>query len=658
MRSARFVPPLLLALFGGWCGTFGWGATFLGWATAIAAVLGTLLAVGAPWRDSLSLGTAGRWLPPALWVTMAASAWASPVPRAGLTGVVLLPAFLWLPAAVEHCWSAEDDRRQGLRAVAAVVTGMSLWALVDLALLGASRETWRAIMPLGHHNLLATWMVILLPLAGLSARERGLWRALAFTACLLGVAVVLATRSLAGSLALTAEVCLILGGMLHRLSGSTGRRLRLAGALLALLMLVVALVQVPRVKEILKGNDLSVRARTVYYAAAWEGFLARPVLGWGPGSAAWTAASFLDPAPGVRPWGEAVGELHSLPLQVAYESGATGLLLALAVAGLFGWRRLARRGEARDPMLVAAGLLGLLGAAVASLGSGALAVTALPLAAAVAAGAALAGGEVNARGSTLPSRIYAVAAGMVLLPAALALSHYDRALAHGTAGRQGEARWELTQAVRLDPSFPLYRMRLALLQEGAAAARLALQAAQDSHAVPVLWLIAGLDGYRAGEPSAREALSRACNLDPLGGFAPFYLMLSAPESPQAPAYGAHALLAEPRLAAAVFLERQEELFQRTLHEAQAWPGLSPSWREALPVNSPAAAERTGERAWLGLGLDTTPSLALSLHTFRRRPWPTWWEVVEVHRLPAERLQLLPPAFSDIGQAAPRSCSPL
>jgi len=37
-------------------------------------------------------------------------------------------------------------------------------------------------------------------------------------------------------------------------------------------------------------------------------------------------AAFLQPVPGVNPWGEAVGELHSLPVQIGYETGATGLL--------------------------------------------------------------------------------------------------------------------------------------------------------------------------------------------------------------------------------------------------------------------------------------------------------------------------------------------
>ena len=79
-----------------------------------------------------------------------------------------------------------------------------------------------------------------------------------------------------------------------------------------------------------------------------RGFTARPILGWGPGSAPWTAAAFLDPVPGVNPWGESVGELHSLPVQLAYELGITGFLLAGGIAILFFVRRIAEREEGRD----------------------------------------------------------------------------------------------------------------------------------------------------------------------------------------------------------------------------------------------------------------------------------------------------------------------
>ena len=334
---AGLLPALLLALFGAWCGTFAWGAAAPASAAAALLLLGTLAWIGAPWRDPLRLGVAGRWLPAALWIAAAASAWASPVPRAGRVAVLLLPAFLGLPAAMERCWRREADRRWGLRALALVVAAVALWSLVDWWFLGSPRPA----MPLGHHNLLAAWLVILLPLAVLPAREPGPWRLAGLAAGSFALLAILASRSLAGfaALALIAVV-----GFASRAS----ERQRRWWAVLLALALLVSFIRLPRLLRIASGQDPSARARSAYLEAGWKGFAARPVLGWGPGSAAWTAAAFLDPVPGVNPRGEAVGELHSLPAQLAYELGLTGLLLSLSLAAIFFIRRMSERQEGRE----------------------------------------------------------------------------------------------------------------------------------------------------------------------------------------------------------------------------------------------------------------------------------------------------------------------
>src|SRR5258707_12685609 len=78
------IPPLLAALFGGWCGNLLGGATAAGSCAALAALLLTLAACGGPWRDPLRLGRVAALAPPALWGAVAASALASPGPRGGL----------------------------------------------------------------------------------------------------------------------------------------------------------------------------------------------------------------------------------------------------------------------------------------------------------------------------------------------------------------------------------------------------------------------------------------------------------------------------------------------------------------------------------------------------------------------------------------------
>ena len=635
-----FFPPLLLALFGAWCGTFAWGPSWQASAAGTLALLGSLLWIAPPWRDPLRLGSTGRLLPWALWIALAASAWASPVPRAGWVALILLPAFLVLPGVVERCWRRERDRRWGLRTLSLTVAGVSLWALIDWLALGSPRPA----MPLGHHNLLAAWLVILLPLAVLPAREPGPWRLLGIGAGGLAAGTVLASRSLAGCAALGVAALLAFG---FRVGRSRQGRAWLALVAAALL---ISLVQLPRVLRIAAGADPSARARGAYLAAGVRGFQARPLLGWGPGAVPWTAAAFLEPVPGVNPWGESVGELHSLPVQIGYEMGLTGLLLVAGLAVLFFVRRVTEREEGRDPALLLGGLLGLGGGAVAALGSGAVAVTALPLAAAVAAGAALAGsGRGKARSSRLPVRIYALVALAALAPLELARWHYDRGRIADGEGRSREAEAELAAAARLDPQFPLYPMRLALLRarrpEERDPATLARRAADLGGATPSLWLVAGVLGYAANAPWAGSALEKACALDPLDPFPPFYAMLVGRGGSDAPAAGAQALLNEPGLAAAVFWGHHPELLTGTLSAVRGWPGVDDGWKQAFFAALPPPASSPGPVLQTELAIDTRERESLSLTAFRRRPWPTRWGLVQVRRDAWERLRVPPAAAS-------------
>jgi O-antigen ligase len=607
----------------------------------------------------------------------AASLLASPVPRAGRVGLLLLPACLVLPALVERLWREERARVIGGRTLALVAGAVAAWSLFTWL----RGETPRPALPLGHHGLLAAWLVTLLPLALLPALERSRWRWLGAAGGALALAALPASRSLWALLAVAFQASLWLlwsweanrravpgrpaghgpaETALHLRSGSLAR---LGLALVIALALIAAL---PRFAQVLRGGDPSARARGTYAAAAWEGFLARPLLGWGPGSTPWTAARFLDPLPGVNPAGEAVGELHSLPLQLLYELGLAGTLTAAALVALFlvrRWQELRSAGSA----LAGAGLLGLAGAGVCALGSAAVAVTALPVAAAIAAGAALAGtaaatgGNRGARGelgrkavgrgqahmdrrpfenrvpASAPAVFSLLALGL-LFPLDLAQFHYDRALAPpvnatlpaspvSRSAALQNLRAELLQAVRWDPAFPLYRARLASHHARspgarAAAAAEALRSARAADAVAPLWIEAGALGSAGGAPASwvGEALRRACDLGPLEPLPSFYLSLLAPGDPRAPVRAARALLAEPRLAAAVAWERQPALFAAAVHEVQLWRGVDPGWRESFARAMPRPEERRGAVAWLEYGREGAEA-PFSLYLFRRRPWP-------------------------------------
>jgi len=692
------LPPLLLLLFGAWAGTFTGGAGFAQTVVGHAVLLGVVVwgaSRGALGFDALGLGRAGRWLPPALYVAVLASWWASPVPRAGRVGLVLLPAFLVLPAVVASVWDGEVARRRGLRGCSAVVILVALWALWDHLALGSPR----AAAPLGHHNLLAVWLLAVLPPAVLPVRERTRWRAAGWLAGALGTAALVATRSLLGAAGLGLLVLAALASIRRSQSwrSARGHRRRptwvAAAATVAGLVAVLAVGWSPRVVEMAGGRDPSARARTVYWRAGVDGARERPLLGWGPGATPWVLGEHLRPVPGVNPSGEAVGQLHSQPLQLAYELGGTGLALSLALLGLFALRRWRetragdadRDAEERDAGLVLAALTGLAASGVALLGTAALDVTAVPMALAVTAGAALAGGASRPSRPAPPSRravwlrrlggllcvLYVALALAVWIPVDGAHRHYDRSLAMEGAA----AARELAAATALDPGFPWYRAWSAWLGGTGplgrrAAAEPALEAARGAPGVAPLWLMAGVYGLEARSPWAGEALARACRLDPLGPLAPFYLTVRDTESPAAPRHAARALLAEPRLLAAELFDSRPGLLAAALEEVEIWPDVPDGWKVALVetaedlenLRRTETRRADSQRSTLSVALGGEASTSVALHLFRRRPRELRLAPVTVSRKQAEAVTLPPAgvlpetgvgAFGGRGCEAPR-----
>lgn len=652
---APLLPAALALAFAAWCGTFGDGATWQAAAVAWVLLMASAAGVGRDWRDPWRLGFAGSLL---LWALLAAVllSWGvSPVRRAGTVGVVLLPAFLWLPAGIARAWASEAGRRRGLRALSVAVGGVAAASLV----FWLSGETPRPALPVGQHLHLTAWLLLLLPLAVLPWRDGRGWRWLAVASGGLAVTAVLAGRTLTGGLALLLEAGLALSGLVRRGARAPAGRGRALTALPALLLALVVVLLWGDAVAVVRGTDPSYAARRVYWSAGWAGLTARPVVGFGPGSTAWTLPSFLRPVPGVNPPTEVVGDLHLLPLGVAYETGVPGLVLALAAVGLFVARRGRKLATAPDPPLVRAGLIALAGGAVAGLATGDWRVTALPVAAAVAAGAALAGsaGAGPSGGSTsswstgrLAAGVYLLAAVVALVPALLAHRAYDLAV----GGPRGEALRRLDRAVALDPGFPLYRARRGWLLaevdgEGAAAAADSLRAARAALGVAPLWLTAGAVSEAAGDnASAAFAYERACSLDPLGALPPFRLAQIGSPVHDPLAVAARSLAADPRLAAAVWWRGREGLLERTVDTLATSRGLDEGWRAALveraddPSGTAAGVDATGE---LALVFDAAAVDSVSLHLFRRRPWGARLAGVGVDSEAAARFADLPAATS-------------
>lgn len=594
-NSLALVPTALLTILACWSGTFHGAATARGALTSQASVLLFCLLAAPSLFDPLQLGRSGRWLTAAVLLLVGVSWWASPVSRAGLVGLVLLPAYLLIPAATARCWSSPPARRLGLISVPLVTLAVSLMALIRWQTLALAR----ASLPLGHHNLLAAWLVLLLPLSLIGVRSPGYGRWLALAATTFSVVAIGASGSLLGLLAVTVQIWV---------AAYWWRGLR---PWLVPLVPLSLLVAAPRLFSIARGLDSSAIVRESYLAAGWQGLVARPTLGWGPGSVPWTLGQFLQPQAGVHPASEIVGDLHSLPLQLAYELGSTGLLLILAIVGVFISRRWRESKTAGDPSVSKAAILGLIGGGVFALGAAPIAVPALPAATAVIAGVALPSPRSRPRSHGRPLlATYLLLSTALLIPVGRAHLLYDRARL--SASRENSLA--LLDRVRdLDPDFPLYRARQAWLAAeirgvGSDVAEQALLAAEMAPGLAPLWLAAGDLGNRAGTSWAAAALNEAYRLDPLSPLAAFHLMTLRVGSSQAVALGVESVLGDPRLAGAEWWLGQPELAAR----------VSQATGVEIP-NRPHS--KSSDPMVLALTLDRIPALSFSLHAFRRSPWP-------------------------------------
>ena len=141
-------------------------------------------------------------------------------------------------------------------------------AAISLAIAEHLRQgTSRSAMPLGHHNLLAAFLVITIPVAVPALRRRGISRWLSVLAIVAGVVALVLTRSCLGGAALA--LLAVAGAMRFE----RARHLVLGLALLGMALLV------PRATAIVTGTDSSASARKVYLRAGWEGASERPVVG-------------------------------------------------------------------------------------------------------------------------------------------------------------------------------------------------------------------------------------------------------------------------------------------------------------------------------------------------------------------------------------------
>jgi O-antigen ligase len=610
-----------------------------------------------------------------LWLAAALAFSSSTVPRAGRAALALLPLAGILPWLAAELWAAGRGLRLAVRSLAlllAAVASHGLWGAFFGGTPGAS-------LPLGHHNQLAVFLLMLLP-APLALGWRGgaqderslrLDRLLAIGAGGLGLTALAATRSLGGALAFLVGLLLFLPAW-----RGVARFRWLKPAAVAAGIGLLGLGLLPRLLNFGEEIGVSSEARHGYLLAGWRGFLEAPWIGHGPGSTAWLFSRYFEPEVAVHPPDHIVADLHDLPLQVLFEVGLVGFLAAATWLFLL-LRPLFATPTPDDPFraaLVRGSRAFLVAALVFSATGFLLAVPALPVAFLLLAGLGRAALGEKGANQQLPygqrgrlARLLAVERGrgaggtlalpggrtlrfgfltlvaaalFWLLPGLRAQWAWERAR---SAEDSSAARWALEEAVAIDPDFPLYRARVGIL---AGNAEQLIEAADAAGAVGPVTLQAGLAAEAAAIPAAEDLLARACDLDPFGGLAPFRLAVG-------PAGGAdelrveramRALVAEPRLVAAIAWRQYPHILQRAqvLLDRQGTPL---GWSAALlPSMEKVLGRPPGETADLVLRIDREPAEAVSLYVFRRSPWPAELARVQVRRdaVPAD----MPPALSD------------
>ena len=346
-----------------------------------------ILAAGALWLLWSATQPAGRigaihaWLLLFLAVAVLATG-LSPVPLAAAKGLAKLLSYLGVYALMQRLLASDPIWWD--RLVAALLAGELATSVIALRqLYGPTEElarwadpnslaegTIRIYGPLGNPNLLAGYLVPILPLALVALlRWRG-WgqRLFAGAALVLGAAATLFSYSRGGWLGLLAAlgllVLLLLLRAIRHWPPLWRRLLPLALLVAATMLIAVAATQIEpirtRVASLLAGRgDSSNNFRINVWLSAIQMIQDRPWIGIGPGNDAFNSLYPLYQQPKFNAL-----SAYSVPLEILVETGVPGLIACLGLAwtslkqGLIGLRE---RGAFSLPRLASlAGIAGLL----------------------------------------------------------------------------------------------------------------------------------------------------------------------------------------------------------------------------------------------------------------------------------------------------------
>lgn len=294
------------------------------------------------------IGAISGWLLLILGIAVLTTGF-SPVPMAAAKGLLKLLSYLSVYALIRKLLACNPSWWD--RLLAGLLSGGLLSSVLALRQLYASTEelarwadpnsistgTIRIYGPLGNPNLLAGYLLPLLPLAAVALlRWKGIGsRMFAGTTLILGVAATVWTYSRGGWIGMLAGLATLMLLLILRTTCHWPpiwrRLLPLAVLLLAAALLTVAATKLEpirtRVASLLAGRgDSSNNFRINVWLAAIDMIQDRPWLGIGPGNAAFNSVYPLYQQPKFNAL-----SAYSVPLELLVEMGLPGLIAGLGL---------------------------------------------------------------------------------------------------------------------------------------------------------------------------------------------------------------------------------------------------------------------------------------------------------------------------------------
>ena len=240
--------------------------------------------------------------------------------------------------------------RDGNEFTTVCVSAVTICTLAGIVLMFVKHDQ-ELVYPLGSKILMAGLLTPAIPLpTGRCSEVLGARRLLWLASALILAAGVILTRSAVAIVLLPFAVTLPL---------VLGNKKR--GRMVAVLGVIVAILGGALYSTRFRGGTDATQSwdnRVRYWSGALPAIAERPLAGWGSGQVGVTYPPFRIQRAGYAPSGEVVADLHSVPLQWAYEFGLIGLTLRVAAFGVLLLPGFSRKTLQQKTAVIALGLYG------------------------------------------------------------------------------------------------------------------------------------------------------------------------------------------------------------------------------------------------------------------------------------------------------------